>query len=145
MGKQSRRNRMRSEIDTEPPMINKGAPEPGYDKDGVALPPGSDGSLFDIFKINPDPRFNGGLYQFVVLALHPYGNLLKRAEGEKDWKLYAGLMIHALGDEEYNKYMTAIMEYDRCKKEGMTDNEAVHKRVRRVAKLEAPISLLDKE
>jgi hypothetical protein len=152
MGKSSRRNRMR----------NAGAPSadgadesefgtwvpgstPGYDVNGVPLPPGCPGSLFDVFKIDPRPGVNGGLFQMFIMELEPWGKLLRAAEEEKEWVAYAFAARSALGEEEYNKMYSAVHEYDRAVAEGMTDIKAINARVRAFAGLGEPISLLGGE
>jgi hypothetical protein len=133
MGKQSRRNRNRTGRDR---------PTPGYDADGVALPPGVAGSLFEVFKIDPWVA-NGGLFQFVVLPLDPIGNRLNEAYKEGNQERYRGFMSAALGARDYKKALAAVREHDRVASEGiLTDRNEIDAHVRRVLEIrDEPTSL----
>ncbi len=146
MGKASRRNRTRTPRAAPADTSDYGAwqpgPTPGYDVNGIALPPGCPGSLFDVHKIDPRPGVNGGAYQFVVLPNEPHGKILSECLAQEDWDLYAFAARMALGDE-YDKMYKAVHEFDRAVADGMTDSNAIDARVRAYAGLAEPISLLD--
>ena len=102
MGKASRRNRTRTPraapADTSAHGAWQPGPTSGHDVDGVPLPPGCPGSLFDVYKIDPRPGVNGGAYQFFVLPNEPYGKMLSTCLANQDWDLYAFAARTALGD-----------------------------------------------
>jgi hypothetical protein len=121
MGKQSRRNRARPD---------KPTPKPGYGANGVPLPPGAPGSLFDVFKGDPWAK-NGGFFQFVVLPLDPMGDRLNEALAADDVERYRGFMRAALGLRDYKRIHAAIHEYDRLAEEGeWKDSAELCQRVR---------------
>ena len=132
MGKQSRRERNRTP---------KG-PTPGYDENGVALPPGAPGSLFDIFKIDPWIK-DGGFYQFVVLPLDPFGNCCNEALQAGDRERYRGFMRSAMGVRSYKQTLAAVHAYESAKEHGMTDAHHIDLHVRTVSGLRLPPYLLE--
>ena len=154
MGKSSRRNRMRAtpaneanaKTQKEECGVWNPGPVEGYDENGVPLPPGCPGSMFEIFSIDPRPEVGGGPFQHFVLPLEPYGHILSSCVRNKDWDLYAFTARAALGSDEYDKMYKAVHEYDRARVvDGMTDHKAIDARVRAFAGLEEPISLLNSE
>ena len=145
MGKSSRRNRTRAASADTPDASAFGAwvpgRTPGYDVNGIALPPGCPGSLFDVFKVDPRPGVNGGPFQMFILELEPYGKVLRAALEQQAWGVYADVARMALG-AEYDMMYNAVQEFDRAVAEGMTDMKAIDARVRAFTGMGEPISLL---